>query len=116
MDDNIFSIDRLIEFGISMSIANQMATSMNQTYKNIEVPGARKPMLQKMESAYYVVIDDEQCGPYSLADISKMIREKKIVKETYMWKPGMAQWELAENIDEVLTIVALTPPPVPNND
>lgn len=51
---------------------------------------------------------------YSM-DKSRLILEKKIVKETYVWKLGMLQWDLEENIEEVLRLVALTPPPVPTD-
>ena len=113
MDNNFFSTDKLVEFGMSMTIANQMASSMNETLKQMDVPGAGKVMPQKAETVYYAVIDGKQEGPYSITELSRLIADKKIVKETYIWKPGMKEWELAGNVDEVLRLVALTPPPIP---
>ena len=106
-------MDKLVEFGMSMAIANQMVSSMNQTIKQMEVPGAGKPMTTQPEAVYYAVIEGSQKGPYSITELSRLIAEKKVVKETYIWKPGMPRWELAENIEEVLRLVALTPPPIP---
>ena len=51
-----------------------------------------------------------------MTELSRLIAEKKIVKETYIWKPGMSQWKLAENINEVLRLVAITPPPIPESN
>lgn len=114
MDDHSFySIDKLIEFGMGVTIANQMASSMNQTLNQMQIPGAGKAMPMQSEIVYYAVIDGQQAGPYSLTELSRLIAEKKIVKETYIWKPGMTQWSLAENVEEVLRLVALTPPPIP---
>lgn len=65
------------------------------------------------ETVYYAVLDGKQAGPYSLTEVARLIAEKRIVKETYVWKPSMAKWDLAENVDELLRLVDLTPPPLP---
>lgn len=113
MSTDFYSMDKLVEFGMSMAIANQMASSMNQSLNQMHTPGVGKSMTANTENIYFAVIDGKQSGPYSLTELSRLITEKKIVKETYIWKPGMPQWELAENISEVLHLVAITPPPVP---
>lgn len=116
MSTDFYSMDKLVEFGMSMAIANQMASSMNQSLNQMQVPGAGKAMPTSADNIYFAVIDGKQSGPYSLTELSRLIAEKKIVKETYIWKPGMAQWELAENVSEVLRLVAITPPPVPTTN
>ena len=113
MSTDFYSMDKLVEFGMSMVIANQMATSMNQMLNQMQVTGAGKAMPTNADNIYFAVIEGKQSGPYSLIEVSRFIAEKKIVKETYIWKPGMAQWELAENVPEVLHLVAITPPPIP---
>ena len=113
MSTDFYSMDKLVEFGMSMAIANQMASSMNQSLNQMQVPGAGKAMPTNPDSIYFAAIDGKQSGPYSLTELSRLIAEKKIVKETYIWKPGMAKWELAENVSEVLRLVAITPPPIP---
>ena len=116
MSTDFYSMDKLVEFGMSMAIANQMTASMNQTLNQMQVPGAGKAMPTNTDNIYFAVIDGKQSGPYSLTELSRLIAEKKIVKETYIWKPGMAQWELAENVAEVLRLVAITPPPIPTTN
>jgi len=64
---------------------------------------------------FYAVVEGKQMGPLSEHEITRLFREKKIINETYMWKPGMQAWELAEKIPEVVRLVALTPPPFPPN-
>ena len=115
MDNGFYSMDKLVEFGMSMAIANQMVSTMNKSINQMEIPGAGKSMPSQTENVYYAILDGQQSGPYSLTELSRLITEKKVVKETYIWKPGMKQWTLAENIDEVLRLVALTPPPLPEN-
>lgn len=113
MSSDFYSMDKLVEFGMGIAIAGQMAQSMNQSLREMDVPGAGRTMPNAQPSVYYAVIDGKAAGPYSITELSRLITERKIVKETYIWKPGMPRWELAGNISEVLRLVALTPPPLP---
>ena len=116
MDENSFySINNLVEFGMGMAIAQQMVKTMNQSIEMMKVPGAF-PNYQQPQSLYYAVLEgNNQMGPLSEHEVTRLIREKKIVNETYMWTPGMQSWELAEKIPKVVRLVALTPPPFPPN-
>ena len=52
---------------------------------------------------------------FVIRSFSITINQKKITKQSYLWKPGMSGWQTAENIPEVLKLVALCPPPLPPN-
>ncbi|MDR2313806.1 MAG: DUF4339 domain-containing protein [Spirochaetaceae bacterium] len=111
-EHSFYSIDRLIEFGLGMGIAQQMVQMMNHTMANMHIPGAGNPMPQAVQSArlYYAVLDGKQAGPFSETEMARLIADKKIVKETYIWYPGLREWKTAENVPEILRLVALTPP------
>jgi hypothetical protein len=109
--DSFFSIDRLVEFGMSFAVAQQMVHTMNHAIGNMQVPGTMNPMPPVSQSFYYAIIDNKQAGPFSEQELSRLISEKRVTKETYLWKPGLGQWEIAENIPEILKLVALSPPP-----
>lgn len=120
MDESSFySIDRLVEFGLSLAVATQMASSMNETLRNTQIPGARNPMqpnhLESKQAIYYVAHEGKALGPISESELSHLISEKRVCKETYVWQPGMPDWQLAENVPAVLRLVALTPPPIPSS-
>lgn len=110
-DDSFFSIDRLVEFGMSLAVSQQMVKTMNEAISKMQIPGAMNPMHSVVPSFYYAIIEGNQAGPFSEQELSRMIADRKIVKETYIWKPGLSKWELAEKLPEVLKLVALTPPP-----
>ncbi len=115
-NDSFFSMDRLIEFGLGMSVAQQMVRSMNSAMQEMHVPGAMNPMQKPQGATYYCMLDNAQAGPFSEAEIMQLIGNQKITKDTFMWKPGMLAWKRAEELPEVLRLVALTPPPFnPNN-
>ncbi len=114
-DQNFFSIDRLVEFGMSAAIAQQMVNSMNQTMKGMYVPGSIQSMPQGTavpQAIYYVALDGRQTGPLNDAELTRLIMDRKINKDTLAWMPGMAAWKPVEQIPAILKIIALTPPPL----
>ncbi len=110
-DNNFFSINRLVEFGMGMAIAQQMVKTMNDSMINMHVPGAMNAMEKPQKKFFYAMIEGSQMGPFSEQEFSRLISEKKIFKETYIWMTGLPNWEIAEKIPEVLKLVALAPPP-----
>ena len=114
-DESFFSINRLVEFGMGMAVAQQMVKTMNIAIADMQVPGAMNPMQKAQPQFYYAMIDGNQAGPFSEQELSRLIAEKKVVKETYIWKPGLPKWEIAEKLPEILKLVALAPPPFQQN-
>jgi hypothetical protein len=114
-EESFFSINRLVEFGMGIAVAQQMVKTMNDSITNMHIPGTMNPMQHVSPQLYYVIIDGNQAGPFSEQELSRLIAEKKINKETYIWKPGLSKWELAEKLPEILRLVALTPPPFQQN-
>lgn len=113
---DFFSTDRLVEFGMGMAAATQMTKSMNEAMASMDVPGAGKTMpgIESSKQVYYAALSGEATGPFSLTEMARLVTEKKVVRETYVWKPGMAEWKLAGDMSELLELIAITPPPVPN--
>lgn len=107
-EDSFYSIDRLVEFGLGMSIATQMTQMMNESIRNMNVPGAGNYI--QPATLYYAILDGNQAGPFAESEVARLVSEKKITSETYMWKPGMPNWKKVSEMPDVLRIVALTPP------
>lgn len=118
MEDHFFSMNKLVEFGLSMAIAQQMVQTMNQTMEQQKVAGVMQPMntgqATATEKIYYVALNNKESGPYNETEVSRLISDKKIDKGTLIWMPGMKQWTEAENIPELLRLVALQPPKLPS--
>lgn len=115
-NDSFFSMDRLIEFGMGLAVSQHMVQMMNQTMQNMHVPGAMNPMHnqqnnhQSLPNIFYAVIDGNSVGPLSEAEVIKLISNKQITKDTFVWKPGMTDWQKVESTPEVLKLVLLAPP------
>ena len=61
--------------------------------------------------SYHIIFDGKPAGPFSESEIARLITEGKVKKDTYVWRLGMAQWDMVENVTDVLKLVALAPPP-----
>lgn len=109
--DYYYSVDRLVEFGMSMAIAQQMVHSMNTAIAGMRPAGFSTELHQVPKGIFYVMLADKQVGPLTETELSQMVANRQISKETYVWKPGMPRWSSADNVPEVLKIVALCPPP-----
>lgn len=62
---------------------------------------------------YFIVINNEQAGPFSMDQLKEQIKCGNFTKQTYVWKEGMANWEFASQVDEVNKLFVPTPPPIP---
>lgn len=100
MCDNSFnSIDRLLEFGMSMAVANQMINTMNYAMSNMNIAGQSStlstcpPVIQM-----YAAIDGKQVGPFSESEIQTLINNGTVTEDTLIWYRGMSAWKYAKDV------------------
>jgi len=110
-----FSIDRLVEFGLGMGVAQQMVGMMNQAMQQMHVPGSVQSMPSTLAQTYFVALNGQQVGPLNESELSQLISQKKVSKDTLAWMPGMSSWKPIEQIPAILRVVALTPPELPKD-
>ena len=110
--DNSFApIERLMEFGMSMAVANQMVQTMNEVMAKSNKPSLQNVGLQhQVPKSYYIVVNDITQGPFSENEISNYIITNKINENTFVWHDGMSHWELSKDIPEVAKLFLLKPP------
>ena len=109
-----FNGERLIEFGMSTAMASHVLRTMNETMRETmqQWPSTMKAPMGPPSLLYYAAIEGKQAGPFSETEIVRLINDKKITKETLVWHQGMTAWKHAEDVPEVLRIIALSPPPL----
>lgn len=113
-ENNFFSLDRLIEFGLGMAVARQMIDVMNQSMQSMYVPGSVQSISTPSVAPIYVIIDGKSVGPLGANEFTNLVSEKRISKNSLAWTPGQLNWQPIEQIPSLLKIIALTPPPLPN--
>ena len=109
MDKQFLSIERLVEFGLELGIAQQMVNSMNLTMQNMHIPGSISTMPQN-QKMWYVCINGRPIGPLSETELTKMLLNKELDKESLVWSYGMSCWEPIKNVPDVLKIIITLPP------
>lgn len=105
------SIDRLVEFGLGMSIAQQMVATMNQAMNQMQIPGQQmpQPALQPTRE-WYVAADGEANGPFTENEIKQKLLHKQINKDNLVWTKGMPSWAVASETPAFLALLTQLPP------
>jgi membrane protease subunit (stomatin/prohibitin family) len=97
-------------FAIGPKMGNQMGQIGQQMNTNVSDP----PPIPTQQ--YYAYQNGQQFGPFTIEILHSNIQQKIITTETFIWKPGMANWENAGSIPELTALfnsVNPTPPPPP---
>jgi membrane protease subunit (stomatin/prohibitin family) len=94
------------------AMGNQMAGMMNQMGQNINQNQQNPPPLPTSVS-YFVVLNGQQAGPFSMAELTQLVSNSQLTKETHVWKAGMGNWEKAESVPDLSMLFAHVPPPIP---
>ncbi len=108
-DSNFFAMDRLMEFGLSMGMANQMVNMMNQNLQNVQIPENARPVLPKAVE-WYAVLDGKPNGPFTEKEMKGLLLDKKLSKDTLVWSAGMSAWQPVESTMEIQRLILQLPP------
>ncbi len=73
--------------------------------------GATPPPLPNVQ--YFVSIGGQQAGPFAVAQLPLLVQNGTLTPQTYVWKQGMAQWDLASNQPELAPLFLQQPPAGP---
>lgn len=93
------------------ALGQQVGGMMNQMGQNMQM-GMQQPP-QMPQSQYYVNINNQQAGPFNLQQLAQMAQSGQITSQSYVWKQGMPQWDIAENVQELQSIFAPSMPQMP---
>ena len=99
---------------MGMMLGTQMAGGLSNTLiqqQNAAAQTAPPPV--PAQAAYFAVIAGRQAGPFNMAQLQEMVNKTEIARDTLLWKQGMAAWEKAEAIPEMINLFGCVPPPVP---
>ena len=62
---------------------------------------------------YSISVNGQQSGPFGWQQLQQMVQGGQLTKDIYVWKQGMANWELAGNVQELSLLFGAVPPPPP---
>lgn len=94
------------------SLGGQMNSMMNQMGQQMQAGMQAPPPLPQVK--YMLANNGQQFGPFDMNQMAQLVQTGQMTKNTYVWKQGMAGWELAGNVPELSGLfMSMTPPPPP---
>ncbi len=97
--------------GMGFAMANQMGQSVQQPVQS-QQPAAVPPPLPQA-TMYHVAINGQSQGPMPVSQMSGLVSNGTLTRETLVWCDGMANWTKASEVSEVSSLFVTTPPPLP---
>ena len=86
-----------------------MVSSMGQQMQN----AVNTPPPMPDAPSYMLAVNGQQMGPFSIDQLQQMAMIGQLTSSTYVWKPGMEQWEVASAIPELAMLFAPATPQTP---
>lgn len=94
------------------SMGGQMAGMVNNMGQQMQNAMQTPPPIPQVQ--YMLAVNGQQYGPFNMSQLQQMVQLGQLTPQTYVWKQGMPQWELASNVPELAALFGVpTPPPVP---
>jgi membrane protease subunit (stomatin/prohibitin family) len=93
------------------ALGGQMANMMNMSGQSIQAQMSAPPPPPQVQ--YNVSVNGQSIGPFSMAQLQEMARAGQLAVNHHVWKPGMANWDLAGNVAELGPVFAAASPPPP---
>ena len=106
-------------------MGTQMAGMMNGFNQAIQpqqqvsaMGGMQAPPPLPTAVQYMVAINGQQYGPYNMQQLQQMVQTGQLTPQTYVWKNGMAAWDIAGNLPDLVVLFvpsasSTIPPPPP---
>lgn len=106
MSTDFSSLDRLIEFGFGMGLAQQMVQTMNTTVNHMQIPGVNAGTTGQQlccqqtppPAQWYMVADQKVAGPFTDDEIARLVELHKVDADSWVWCYGMKDWEKAADV------------------
>lgn len=98
--------------GMMNTMGQQMQQAMQQPAQP-QMGTTPPPMPGMMPVSYMMSVNGQQFGPYNMQQLQQLAQNRQLTANTYVWKQGMANWELAGNIQELASLFGAVPPPMP---
>lgn len=100
MSDSNLSVEKMVEMAMGMSMGSLFAKSMNDAYIN-SAARVNNKQLNEPPRLIYAIINGRQEGPFSEGEVLDLIRKGSVTPDSYIWKPGMAEWKKAGETDQM---------------
>jgi len=99
-----------IGMGMGFALANKMSQSFTPSPNNKTQP---TPPPIPQQTQYFVALNGQQSGPFSLADLENQIKSGTVTRQTLIWNQALVEWTKAAEVAELVSYFSVMPPPLP---
>jgi membrane protease subunit (stomatin/prohibitin family) len=100
-----------IGLGLGMAVGQRAAAAMAAPAAGQAAPAGPPPLPTQQQ--WYLAVNNEQQGPYAVADLGTQVAAGGLTPTTLVWRAGLAQWTQAAQVPELAGLMRTTPPPLP---
>lgn len=97
---------------LNADVANTRSMFAQQAPQMPQMPGmspmqGMPPMPSAVPQVQYMVgINGQQSGPHDWNQLVQLVQQGQLNQQSYVWKQGMAQWDMAGNVTELQPLFA----------
>lgn len=100
-----------VGIGMGVGLGQQVANAMGQSMQS---PGMTAPPPLPQATSFFVGMEGKQAGPFDLPTLQSMVASGQLKRDMLVWKQGMASWSKAGEVNELGSLFASVPPPLPS--
>lgn len=101
-NSSLTSMESIMEFGVGMALAQQMAAMINRT-----CAGSITPPPVTDNGGYYLAINGKVAGPFTDDELVTLVKNKTLLPATLVWQQGMSAWKRAEGLPNLQRVLLL---------
>lgn len=101
MSDDNSMFDKIVEFGMGMTVARQIPQLMDMTIPNHAQQTNIPPEIKSDIANVYIANNGQQAGPFSESEVKQLIANGVLCSNTMVWIPKMPQWALASQVPAI---------------
>lgn len=100
MSDNNSMFEKIVEFGMGMTVARQIPQMMDaaMSQANPQSVTNTPPEIKTDVANVYIANNNQQAGPFSEVEVKQLISNGVLTPRTLVWMPKMPQWMLANQV------------------
>lgn len=103
--------------GMGMAMGAQMAQQTGpwgvRPAAGVTAPPPPPP---PVEHVWHIAEKGQTKGPFSKADMGRMVTDGSLTRRSHVWTPGQDGWLRAEDVTELAQLFTVLPPPPPDDE
>jgi len=102
--------------GLGLAIGGQIAGQLNPGINlGQSAAGAGSAAMPPPlpSSNFFVAIEGQQQGPFNVVQLKQLAMDQKLIRDSLVWKEGMAAWAPASTVAELGSVFGGVPPKLP---